>query len=32
MKLTVVPSDLMVIKDNEGYNVTDLSYLDKNIH
>ena len=32
MKLTVVPSDLMVIKDNEGYSVTDLSYLDKNIH
>ena len=32
MKLTVVTSDLTVIKDNEAYIVADLSHLDKNIH
>ena len=32
MKLTIVTSDLLVVKDNEPHNVADLSYLDSNIH
>ena len=32
MRLTVVPSDKVVIKDGKEYTVSDLSYLDSNIH
>ena len=32
MRLTVVPSDKIIIKDGKEYKVTDLSYLDSNIH
>ena len=32
MRLTVVPSDKLIIKDGKEYKVTDLSYLDSNIH
>ena len=32
MRLTVVPSDKIIIKDGKEYNVSDLSYIDSNIH
>ena len=32
MKLTVITTDNVVIKDGEGYIVNDLSYIDQNIH